>query len=90
MIQFFLFDLPLEECLQGAIERLGKKRCDIPWIDTKLDPKFKAEIEQFSKNSLPDIYSLIEKYKKDKQIVIFKSRNQADEFLNSLSDRSCD
>ena len=86
----FLFDLPSEECLQGALERLGKKRCDIPWIDTTLDPKFKAEIEQFSKNSLPDIYNFIEKYKKDKQIVIFKSRNQADEFLNSLSDRSCD
>ena len=81
----FLFDLPTKVCLQGATERLGKARCDIPWIDTKLDPKFKDEIEQFPLKALPDIYKLIEKYKADKQIVIFKSRKQADEFLNGLT-----
>ena len=36
----FLFDLPTEICLQGAVERLGKGRYDMPWISTELDPEF--------------------------------------------------
>lgn len=49
----FLFDLPTEVCLQGAIERLGKGRYDIPWIDTELDSALKNEIEEFSTKNLP-------------------------------------
>ena len=77
----FLFDLPVEVCLEGAISRLGKKRCDIPWIDTELDPRFKKEIEDFPVKNLPAIYELIDKYKGGKTVVIFKSREQADAFL---------
>ena len=77
----FLFDLPVEVCLEGAISRLGKGRYDVPWIDTELDPKFKKEIEDFPSKSLPVIYALIEKYKNSKTVVIFKSRAQADAFL---------
>ncbi|MBO7150345.1 MAG: adenylate kinase, partial [Clostridia bacterium] len=29
----FLFDLPTEACLEGAVARLGVKRCDMPWVD---------------------------------------------------------
>lgn len=78
----FLFDLPTEVCIQGATERLGKARYDVPWIDTKLDPKLKQEIEEFPKKVLPNIYELIEKYKEGKQVIIFKSRVQADAYLN--------
>lgn len=77
----FLFDLPTEVCLQGATERLGKTRYDMPWIDTDLDPKFKEEIESFREKVLPTIYELIEKYKDGRKIVIFNSREQADEYL---------
>ena len=77
----FLFDLPTEVCLAGAIARLGKKRCDMPWIDTELDPNFRKEIEDFRSKNLPTVYSLIEKYQKDKTIVIFKSREEADMFI---------
>lgn len=76
----FLFDLPMEVCLDGAISRLGKGRYDMPWIDTDLDPNLKREIEEFSIKNLPLIYELLEKYN-DKNIVIFKSREQSDEFL---------
>ena len=76
----FLFDLPTEVCIQGAISRLGKDRYDVPWIDTELDPKFKQEIEDFPNKTLPIIYKLLDKYK-DKKIVIFKSRSQADEYI---------
>ena len=76
----FLFDLSVEVCLDGAISRLGKKRSDMPWIDTELDPWLKEEIESFALKNRPMIYELLEKYK-DKNIVIFKLRTDADEFL---------
>lgn len=77
----FLFDLPTETCIQGATERLGKARYDVPWIDTELDPRLKEEIENFPEKTLPYIYELLDKYKANKQVMIFKSREQADEYL---------
>ena len=77
----FLFDLPTEVCLQGAVERLGKPRYDMPWIDTELDTKLKQEIEEFPEKTLPKIYELIRKYTDGREIMIFKSREQADAYL---------
>ena len=78
----FLFDLPTEVCLDGAVSRLGEDRCDMPWTDTELDNRFKTEIEEFGTKNLPQIYALIERYKGGKEIMIFKSRNEADSFLS--------
>ena len=77
------FDLPVEVCLEGAISRLGKARYDMPWIDTELDPKLKRDIEEFPSKNLPAIYALLDKYS-DKNITIFKSREEADEFLANI------
>ena len=77
----FLFDLPTEVCLQGAISRLGKGRYDVPWIDKELDPRFKEEIESFAETVLPGIYDLLGKYKSDREIIVFRSREEADAFL---------
>ena len=77
----FLFDLPVEVCLQGATSRLGKPRYDLPWVDTELSPVLKSEIEEFPLKNLPRIYEMLEKYKENKTIVIFKSRAEADEYL---------
>ena len=79
----FLFDLPTEVCIQGAISRLGQSRCDVPWVDTELNPSFKKEIEDFPLTTLPNIYKLIDQYKAEKQIVIFTSRTQADRYLTN-------
>ena len=68
----------------GAIARLGKKRCDMPWIDTELDPKFRKEIEDFRSKNLPTVYALLEKYKEGKTVVIFKSREDADAFIQCI------
>ena len=78
----FLFDLPVDVCLDGAISRIGKGRYDIPWIETELDPSFKKEIEEFPNKNLPTIYTMIDKYKDGKTVVVFKSREEADAFLN--------
>lgn len=80
----FLFDLPTDVCLQGATERLGKGRYDLPWIETELDSEFESFIKEFSEKSLPKIYALTEKYKEEKQIVIFKSREEADKYIDKL------
>lgn len=80
----FLFDLPVEVCIQGATDRLGKGRYDLPWIEKELSPAFKQSIEEFPHNSLPGIYELIDKYSEGKQITVFKSRKAADEFLKSI------
>ncbi|MBR2615158.1 MAG: adenylate kinase [Clostridia bacterium] len=77
----FLFDLPVELCLDGARARLGKARRDLPWVDTELDPKLERAIEEFPRKNLPSLYALIDRYRDGKTIVIFKSRERADAFL---------
>ena len=80
----FLFDLPVEVCIQGATERIGKERYDLPWLETELDPEFLQFIKDFPQDTLPYIYELIDKYKTEKEIVIFKSRKDADEFIKGI------
>ena len=80
----FLFDLPTDVCIQGAIKRIGKDRYDLPWIETELDPEFKRFIEDFPKDTLPYIYELLEKYKDEKQVIIFKSREEADVYIKDV------
>lgn len=79
----FLFDLPTDICLQGVVNRIGKERYDLPWLEKELDAEFKKFIEDFPKDTLPYIYELLEKYK-DKDIIIFKSREEADEYLSKV------
>lgn len=80
----FLFDLPTEVCLQGATDRIGKGRYDMPWIETELDPEFELFIREFSETTLKKIYELIEKYKAGKMVVIFKSREEADKYISEI------
>ena len=80
----FLFNLPTDVCLEGAVSRLGKKRPDMPWIDTELDQNLKTEIEEFSSKNSPVIYELLQKHQANKTIIIFKSRDEADKFIEKL------
>ncbi len=83
----FLFDLPTEVCLQGAMDRLGKGRYDMPWIDTELDTDFKRKIEEFGDKNLPRIYEFLNKYKEGRRVVVFRTRDEADEFLNNYTNQ---
>ena len=71
-----LFDLPT---------KVGTKREDMPWVETEetFEGEFKQWIQEFSDKSLPEIYQLLEKYK-DKEVVIFKSREEANLYLENL------
>ena len=58
----FLLDFPLEQCLSGAMERVGKQREEMPWTEESLDQKFKQAIIDFPEIKLPLIYKLLEQY----------------------------
>ncbi len=77
----FLFDLPTEVCLQGAEARVGKKRDDLPWVETEFDEEFRQWIVGFRAEQLPRIYALLEAYREGRRIVIFHSREEADEWI---------
>lgn len=74
----FLLDYPLEVCLAGAESRIGKKREDLPWVETEFDGEFRQWILDFSEQQLPEIYALLEQYREGKHIFIFRSRQEAD------------
>ena len=74
-------DYPLDVCLDGIRERRGKPRSDMPWIETEEDEEFIEFIKSYNEQQKPIVIELLEKYG-DKNIVIFKSREEADAFLN--------
>ena len=74
----FLLDYPVEVCLAGVAERIGKDRPDMPWQETEFDPEFRQWILDFPNTQLPDIYRLLDQYRDQKQIIIFTSREEAD------------
>lgn len=77
----FLMDLPLEVCLAGAEARVGKAHEDLPWVEQALDGEFRQWIVDFSRDQLPQIYALLEQYREGREIVIFRSREEADGYL---------
>ena len=79
----FLLDFKVEDCILGVNLRIGKQRVDMPWIEQEFDDEFKQWIINFPDNELPKIYSLLEKYN-DKNIIIFKSREDVKNYLNNI------
>ena len=71
----FLFDYTKKDCLEGVKSRIGIKRDDIPWIETKLDPDFQKWIMDFRKDTLPEIEKILERYKY-KTIIRFTCRSE--------------
>ncbi len=74
-------DYPLDVCLDGIRERRGKPRSDMPWIETEEDAEFIEFIKSYNEQQKPKVMELLEKYG-DRNIVIFKNREEADAFLN--------
>ena len=80
----FLFDLLVDICLAGIRERVGKEREEMPWIEETLDETFRQWVLDFPNEQLPKIYRLLEQYGKDKEVWIFRSRKDADDYLHSV------
>ena len=77
-------DYPVEVCIAGVEERRGKTRPDMPWVETEPDLEFIEFIKKYNEESRPKVIELLEKYK-EKNIIIFKSRAEADEFLRRVT-----
>lgn len=82
----FLLDYPLEACLAGAEGRVGNKREDMPWMEEKLDEEFRQYILNFPNKELPEIYRLLERYGDGRQVIILRSRQEAEDFLTRKID----
>lgn len=78
-------DYPVTLCLQGMKNRIGKARDDMPWIEQNFDEEFKQYILNFPTNQLPLIESLLDKYEDTKTIYRFHQREEADRFLEKIS-----
>lgn len=78
----FLLDYPVEVCLDGAESRVGKQREEMPWVENELDPEFRQFILDFQTKKLPVIYDLLEKYREGREIIIFRSRDEAERWIN--------
>jgi len=78
-------DYPLDVCMSGIMERRGKERPDMPWIEPEddVDEEFIEFIKNYNSESRSEVMTLLERYA-DKNIIIFKSRNESDAFLKQL------
>ena len=79
----FFLDYPLDLCLEGAKKRIGTLRDDIPWIESEFDPEFKEWIINWPKDIKIKLLTLLEKYENEKEIVVFKTREEANLYLKN-------
>ena len=77
-------DYPVEVCIEGVKNRQGKLRSDMPYATTEEDDKdFIEFIKNYNEQSRPKVIKLLEKYSQ-KNIIVFKNRKEADNFLIQL------
>ncbi len=77
-------DYPTEVCIDGVRLRRGKPRQDIPWVENEEDAGFMEElITSFNNEKRPRALELLKKYSA-KNIIILKSRYDAERFLNDI------
>lgn len=79
----FFLDYPLEVCLSGAASRIGKKREDMPWVEEEFDKEFRQWIIDFPRDQLPFIDKKLEQYRSKREIILFKSRQEAEYYLKN-------
>lgn len=80
----FFFDLPLDECLNGINNRIGKPRSDMPWVEDCFEEDFKNYVLNFHKETRNKLVQLLSKQKK-KNVIVFKTRIEYNDYLNNLN-----
>ena len=76
-------DYPVNVCMNGIKERIGRIRTDIPWTEQALDPELVKMVEHYETDNRPVILSLFEKYP-DVTKLVFKSRLESAEWMSGL------
>lgn len=82
-------DYPLDVCLRGIQARKGSARPDMPWVEQQdeEDADFIQFIKNYNSQNRPTVLALLKQHS-DKQIHIFKTRNEANDFLNHMLDKN--
>ena len=81
----FWLDYSTQLCLESIKSRIGKSREDMPWIETELDEEFFEYVRNFNITQRDGITELLDKFK-EKNIIIFHSREESEIFLNDLKE----
>ena len=79
----FFLDYPVEVCIDGIMQRQGKTRSDMPWVEAEVDEELLEFIRNYNTQSKPKVLELLKKYS-EKDIVVFKSRKEADDYINKV------
>lgn len=80
----FFLDLPLDACLSGIRQRLGRKRDDLPFVETAEDGEELIDfVMKFESETKPLILASLEKHP-EIRLARFKSRKEIDSYLASL------
>ena len=74
-------DYDAQTCMNGILERVGKTRPDIPWVEHRLDPELVKQVESYRRDNRPAIYELLDKYP-DKRALVFSTRLEAARWLS--------
>lgn len=76
-----LLDYDTDVCMQGIIDRVGQARPDIPWTEQALDPELVELVRTYKERNNPVLSELFQRYA-EKEIHIFRNREEADHWLN--------
>ena len=79
----FFLDYPVDVCIQGIYDRIGRVRTDMPWVEDEVDEDLIEFVKNYEKEDRPEVLNLLSKYK-EKDIHIFRSRLDATRYLESL------
>ena len=80
----FFLDYSTDVCIEGIENRKGQPRSDMPWVETDTDEEFVEFVKKFSFDTRPQILTLLEQYK-HKNIVTFKTREEAEGYLHGFA-----
>ena len=81
----FFLDYPTNVCIEGIESRKGKLRSDMPWVENGTDDEFISFVNKFNTGNRTEILDLLKKYS-SKNITVFHSREESEEFLLSLNE----
>ena len=78
----FFLDYPEDICMEGILRRIGRKREDLPWVETEPDPALEEQVRSYPDTGRRQVLELMERYP-EKKTYVFRSRSEADAWLEA-------
>ena len=84
----FFLDYDTEICVRGILDRRGKKRDDLPFVEPadEVDEELMDMVKSFKTEIRPDVIDILERYN-NRDIYIFKNRDEAERFLYNINSK---